>query len=161
MYVVPAGPTSLSFCCSWTLLLTPVALILMASRLCLAVEYGSILWHTRKFKNARLPFFLQVAINVSAAAVYLGITFRFRHENSHVFIAWYLMSILEVVLTILISNLWAVLSFTKTHLMKRMSLLTIIILGDGIVIMAQNVVTIVKTPDAWSTLYVFLLRAKC
>lgn len=34
--------------------------------------------------------------------------------------------------------------------MKRLSLLTVIILGDGIIVMAQNVVTIVEGPDAWS-----------
>lgn len=131
-------------------MLTLAALILMVSRLCLTVEYASILWHVRKFKNSHTPLYIQIAMTFSAAMVYLGITFRFRDENSHVFLAWYLVSIAEVLLTIIISNFWAVLSFTKTHLMKRMSLLTIIILGDGIVLMAQNVVTIVKTPDAWS-----------
>lgn len=34
--------------------------------------------------------------------------------------------------------------------MKRMSLLTVIIIGDGIIAVAQDVVTIVKTADAWS-----------
>lgn len=132
----------------------------MTSRLCLTIEYSSILWHVRKFKKAHLPLYIQIATTFSAAMIYLGITFRFRKENSHVFIAWYLISLLEVVLTLLISNFWTVLSFTKTHLMKRMSLLTIIILGDGIVLMAQNVVTIVKkdgvTPDAWSMCLNFL-----
>lgn len=34
--------------------------------------------------------------------------------------------------------------------MKRMGLLTIIILGDTIIVMAENVATIVEGPSAWS-----------
>lgn len=135
----------------WAAMLTIVALILMVSRLCLAVEYASILWHVRRFKKAHLPLYIQIGLNVVAAVIYLGISFRFRKENSHVFLVWYIVSVIEGVTTMVLPHFWSVLSFTRTHLMKRMSLLTVIILGDGIVLVAQNVVTIVKSPDAWST----------
>lgn len=141
-----------------------LALILMVSRLCLTVEYCSILWHVRKFKKARLPLYLQIAILFSAAMVYLGIAFRFRDKNSQVYIVWYIISALEALLTIAISNFWSVLRFTETHLMKRMSLLTIVILGDGVVIIAQKVVDIVGTSSSWSTLLTFAtatLRGRC
>jgi low temperature requirement protein LtrA len=128
-----------------------VAIILFVSRLCLTIEYGSILWHIRKFKKARLPMYLQIGLTFIASIIYLGIAFRFRDGNSRVFITWYIVSGMELILTIGISNLWEVLSFTKTHLMKRMSLLTIIFLGDSIVTIGTNVSKIVKTPDAWST----------
>lgn len=96
--------------------------------------------------------YIQIGLNVVAGFIYLGVTFRFRSGGSRVFLSWYIISVIEVILTMVISNFWAVLSFTKTHLMKRMSLLTVIIIGDGIVVVAQNVVKIVETPDAWSEL---------
>lgn len=107
------------------------------------------------YRRARLPLLLQTLLNVATGAIYLGITFRFEHydksgHNSRVFITWYFIAAAEALLTITLSNFWRTLSFTRTHLMKRMSLLTVMILGDGIVSIAQNVVTIVKRPDAWS-----------
>lgn len=122
----------------------------MVSRLCLAIEYGSILWHVRKFQKARLPLYIQIALNIIPAIIYLGIAFRFDKGGSRVFVTWYVVAGLEAICTVLISNLWEVLSFTKTHLMKRMSLLTVIVLGDGIIVVAQNVVKIVEGPHAWS-----------
>lgn len=41
--------------------------------------------------------------------------------------------------------------------MKRLSLLTVVILGDGIIVMAQNVVTIVEGSSDWSA-YIVLVR---
>jgi low temperature requirement protein LtrA len=94
---------------------------------------------------------LQVALNFIASMVYLGIAFRFRKGgNSRVFVTWYVAAGLEVVLTFLLVNLFSVLSFMRTHLMKRLNLLTVIFLGDAIIVMCQNIVTIVKNPDAWS-----------
>lgn len=133
------------------------ALILMVSRLALAVEYASIAWHVRKFKNAGLGLYLQIGLCVAAAVVYLGVSFRFTDGNSRIFIAWYVVVVLEVLLTFLLSTYCLVLSFTRTHLMKRLAYLTVIILGDGIVIMAEKVVVIVKAPDAWSKYH----RARC
>ena len=131
------------------------ALILCFSRFCLAVEYATTYLHARAYRRARLPLLLQTLLNVATGAVYLGITFRFEHydnsgHNSRVFVTWYFIAAGEALLTIILSNFWRALSFTRTHLMKRMSLLTVMILGDGIVSIAQNVVTIVKRPDAWS-----------
>ena len=137
-----------------------LALILAVSRFCLAVEYGSILRHIQKYREQRLPMGIQVGLNFIASMIYLGITFRFRaHQgNSRVFVTWYVMAGMEVVLAFLVANIWAVLSFKGTHLMKRLGLLTVVILGDAIIVMAQNVVTIVKNPDAWSKTSSFLLN---
>lgn len=130
--------------------LTAAAIILAISRACLSVEYATTLWHVRKFKKARLPLYLQTAVHVAASVIYLGITFRFQQGRSRVFMTWYFISGAEGILTILLSNFSPVLSLTKTHLMKRMTLLTVMMLGDGIVQVSKEVVTIVKKPDAWS-----------
>lgn len=91
-----------------------------------------------------------MAVHLVSAAVYLGISFGFKQgERSDIFMAWYLVSGVEAIITILLSNFYAVLSFARTHLIKRLTLLTVIIIGDGIIQVAREVVTIVKNPDAW------------
>ncbi|RFU75351.1 hypothetical protein TARUN_6897 [Trichoderma arundinaceum] len=139
-----------------------MSLILMASRLSLTIEYASILWHVRKFKNVHIPFCIQMSIHFIAAMIYLGITFRFDDQkDSRVFIAWYVVGAIEVLSTFGLSAFYSVLSLTRTHLMNRMSLLTIVILGESIVVLADKVIIIVEGPDAWAgiatTYMVFLI----
>ncbi|KAF4470953.1 bacterial low temperature requirement a [Fusarium albosuccineum] len=136
-----------------------MSLILMVSRLCLAVEYASILWHIRKYKKQALPMLMQISMNFIIAMIYLGITFRFREGNSHVFITWYILAGVEVFLTFAFAYIWPVLSFRGTHLMKRMGLLTVIILGDGIIVISKSVVTIVESPDAWDSQTIGIVTA--
>jgi len=123
----------------------------MVSRLTLAVEYLSIYWHVRKYRAARFPIALMVGLNLAAAIIYLGITFRFQTgKESHVIYAWYITSVGEAVISIACSWRWSVLSLAGTHLIRRMALLTLIVLGEGIVVIGGNVTTIVKNPEAWS-----------
>jgi hypothetical protein len=91
--------------------------------------------------------------------IYLGITFRFKDgERSRVYMTWYFISGAEGVATLAMSYFWPVLSFTKTHLMKRLTLITVMILGDGLVNIAKEVVTMVKTPQAWGMYYLDLVE---
>lgn len=96
-----------------------------------------------------MSMLLQIGLNFAASMIYLGVTFRFRKGNSQVYLAWYVLGAAEIILTFILAVLFPVLSLTGTHLMKRMSTMTVLFLGDGVVIVAQNVVTIVKSPDAW------------
>ncbi|KAH8713862.1 hypothetical protein HC256_006984 [Beauveria bassiana] len=123
--------------------------MLFASRICLAIEYAHTLIQIYKYKRARRPLYLQIAINVISAAVYLGITFRFDGKQSRVYITWYIFTAGEAVVSLVLSNYWKTLSFTRTHLMKRLSLITVMILGESIQSVAQNIATIVNTPTAW------------
>ncbi|PHH70531.1 hypothetical protein CDD80_5951 [Ophiocordyceps camponoti-rufipedis] len=137
-----------------------MSIILVVSRACLAVEYGAVLHHVKDYKAARLPIILQICVHFSAAVIYLGLTFGFRGDvKSQDFIVWYFISAAEAMLTVLLSNLYPVLSFTKTHLIKRLTLLTVIIIGDGIIQVAREVVTIVKNPDAWDGVTIGLVTA--
>ena len=127
-----------------------MSIILMFSRAIIACEYGSALWHVRKYKKCRLPLYVMISINVVAMLVYLGVTFRFTDSrNSRVYMTWYFISGAEAILTLGLSNVWEILSFKDSHMMKRLSLLTVMILGDGLVNIAKEVVTIVKNPDVW------------
>ncbi|KAK2594922.1 hypothetical protein QQS21_007370 [Conoideocrella luteorostrata] len=136
-----------------------MSLILASSRLCLVAEYASILWHVRKFYKVRIAFYAQTSVHLIAALIYLGISFRFHNRVSHVFITWYIVGTLEGLLTLGLALYFSVLSFTKTHLMSRISLLTVIILGDGIVVLSEKVLVIVRSPDAWNPLTVGIVTA--
>jgi low temperature requirement protein LtrA len=125
----------------------------MVSRLTLALQYGTIIFHTRKYKASRLPLMLTVVLHFISAMIYLGIAFRFRDYNSQVYIAWYIIGIIELLLQSGMSLVWDVLTFRNTHLANRMSLLTLIIMGEGIIVIASNVTVVVKNPDAWSTYF--------
>ena len=122
----------------------------MVSRLLMVVQYATIIWHVRKYQKAKLPLSLMVGLHFVAAMIYLGITFRFRDYNSRVYIAWYIIAVLETALSVGFSLVWDVLSFKGTHLVNRMSLLTLIIIGEGIIVVCTNVTTIVKNPNSWS-----------
>ncbi|OAQ58443.1 low temperature requirement A [Pochonia chlamydosporia 170] len=137
-----------------------MSLILCVSRACLAIEYASTLWHVRRYKKARMPLYMQIAIHAAASAVYLGVTFRFTDgKQSRVYLTWYFIAGAEAIASVLISNVSSVASLTDTHMMKRMALLTVMILGEGIQQLAKEVVTIVKNPDVWDSLTVSLVTA--
>ncbi|WZH41186.1 Bacterial low temperature requirement a [Fusarium acuminatum] len=136
-----------------------MSLILMVSRLCLAVEYASILWHIRRYKKQALPMLLQIGLNFVLAMIYLGVTFRFTDHNSNVFMTWYVLAGVEVILTFAIAYIFPVLSFQGTHLMKRMGLLTVIVVGDGIITICRSVVTIVEAPDSWNSQTIGIVTA--
>ncbi|EFY84854.1 hypothetical protein MAC_09106 [Metarhizium acridum CQMa 102] len=137
-----------------------MSLILCFSRACLAVEYASTLWHVRRYKKAHVPLYQQIALHAVASAIYLGVTFRFTEEKqSRVYMTWYFIAGGEAILSLFLSNLSPVASLTKTHLMKRMTLLTVMIMGEGIQQLAKEVVTIVKNPTAWDSTTIGLVTA--
>ena len=116
----------------------------------LAVQYLSVLWHARKYRNTKKPLGFIAGMHFTAAIIYLGIAFRFRDGNSRVYIIWYIVGAMEAIIVVAASVVWEVLSFRNTHLIQRMSLLTLIIIGEGIIVICNNVSTIVTNPDAWS-----------
>ncbi|KAG6005990.1 hypothetical protein E4U21_007483 [Claviceps maximensis] len=80
-----------------------------------------------------LSLCLQIGIHVIAASVFLGISFLFHgKEQSRVYMTWYFISGGEAIAIILISNFSKATSPTETHIMKRMTLLTLLILGEGV-----------------------------
>lgn len=122
----------------------------MVSRLVLAIQYFSVLWQVRSYKRTKLPLGIMVATHVVAAIVYLGATFGFRDFNTNVYYIWYIIGAFEIAISVVLSLVWNVISFQKTHLNQRMSLLTLIIIGEGIIVLSHNITTIVSNPGAWS-----------
>ncbi|KJZ69117.1 hypothetical protein HIM_11496 [Hirsutella minnesotensis 3608] len=137
-----------------------MSLILAASRAILAIEYGVTLWYTKAYKKAYMPLLIQIAIHAFSTLIYFSISFAFTEgKRNRIYLAWYIVAGFEAILTVVISNFSPVLSFTSTHLIKRLTLLTVIIIGDGIIQIAREVVVIVKNPDAWDQVTIGLVAA--
>ncbi|KAF1738861.1 hypothetical protein CRV24_000790 [Beauveria bassiana] len=127
-----------------------MSIILAVSRFNLMGQYAWMAIHVRRYRPTRLPLLAQMAIYAAAGAVYLGLTFRFDEgRRSRAFVTWYCVSAAEGVVSLLLSNYSPVLSVGKTHLMKRLTLLTVMILGEGTESLAKKVLVIVKHKHAW------------
>lgn len=136
-------------------------LILMASRLTLTAQYGVTLLYTKKYKKTVIPLVLVIGMSLIAAVIYGTLTRAFPNtkydtigyailQPSNVYIAWYVMGISETILTVAVSCIWRVVSFKGTHMVQRMSLLTLIILGEGIIVICKSISRIVKNDYLWT-----------
>ncbi|KAF2842432.1 hypothetical protein M501DRAFT_1029138 [Patellaria atrata CBS 101060] len=128
-----------------------MAFILMASRLVLCLQYGLSIWFVRNYRRTMLPMALIIGTYFVAAMIYLGLAFVFPRNISpenpvinHVYICFYVVAILETAIVIGISSFWRVISFKGTHFVQRMSLLTLIILGEGITVICTAISSIVN-----------------
>ncbi|OCK80277.1 hypothetical protein K432DRAFT_434855 [Lepidopterella palustris CBS 459.81] len=125
-----------------------LTLILMASRFVLVVQYGSTLWFTWRYRRTRLPLIFVMGSYTIAGILYGALTAAFpkgpEKNTTNVYIAWYVIAILETALTTAVSCKWRIISFKGTHMQQRMSLLTLIILGEGIIVIAKSISKIVK-----------------
>ncbi|KAI0128964.1 hypothetical protein BJ170DRAFT_355338 [Xylariales sp. AK1849] len=121
------------------------SLFLMFSRLALTLQYGLVAWQIRKYVDGRRPMFVTAALHFVAAIIYLGLSFRFEGgKNSRVYLVWYIVGIVEIKLHLAFSQLSEVLTFLGTHFGERLNLLTLIVLGEGAMILAKNVTLVVK-----------------
>lgn len=129
-----------------------MSFILMASRLMLIVQYGVVLFYVRQYRNTRIPLLATMGTLLIAAAVFLGTHWGFsvvetsNHAGVEVvklahpdtYLAWYIVAIVEAASVITISCTWRVVSFKRTHLVERIGLLTLIMMGEGIISLTNS-----------------------
>ncbi|KAH6658975.1 hypothetical protein BKA67DRAFT_3027 [Truncatella angustata] len=134
--------------------------ILMVSRLVLVIQYCTVLWHIRHYKKGKVHIAIAALVHFIAAVVFLGISFRFEEgRNSRVYIVWYIVAACEALIQLGFAKFFKVLTFEKTHLTERMTVLTVIILGAGITSIAKNVVLIVKNAAGWTSATIGVLTS--
>ena len=135
-----------------------LSFILMVSRLVLAAQYSVTLYFVRRHRSTIVPLSLVIASTTFAAVLYGSITAALPSEtrcpdallsscrplHTQIHVAWYVISIAEIVVTVGISCYWRVISFKGTHIQQRMSLLTLIILGEGIIVICKAMSKLVK-----------------
>lgn len=56
--------------------------------------------------------------------------------------SFYVIAVFEIATNIAISSNWKAVTFKGTHLVQRMSLLTLIILGEGVMTIVQRITTV-------------------
>jgi hypothetical protein len=91
---------------------------------------------------------LPVAHENKVLILYSG--FKEDQPKSNTYIAWYVVAVVEIAINIIVSSMWKVVSFKGTHLVQRMSLLTLIILGEGIISMTKSIANIVENYLAYT-----------
>ncbi|KAE8868108.1 hypothetical protein PTNB29_02019 [Pyrenophora teres f. teres] len=120
---------------------------LVISRGLLAIQYLVVLFFTWRAKYSKLflPLILMFAIYAVSMAAFAGMTpafsvnLEFNNKRRLGYLVWYVVMVLEAIAVITISCFWRMLSFKKTHLMERMSLLTIIVIGEGAIGVTKTV----------------------
>ena len=127
-----------------------LSLILMSSRLVLTFQYAVALFWVRSYKRAVGPMLAHMAILFSSAMIFLGLYFAFNEFASEKVLAgWYVVVVLEAILILAISGKIRFLSFRSTVLVERLGLLTLIILGEGIISMC-NALNAVGTDNRYT-----------
>jgi len=74
------------------------------------------------------------------------------------YIGFYVVAIFEIAINIVVSSNWKSVTFKGTHLVQRLSLLTLIILGEGVMTLIERVTTVRQTYDNM-TLYLTNYRS--
>lgn len=155
------------------------SLILMVSRVVLCLQYGSAFWFTRRYQKTKLPLLMvctQILFRKSSndllklilclqvmgsyaisAVVYAILTAIFPRNvlggefvRTYAYIGFYIVAIAETAVTTAISCYWRIISFKGTHLVQRMSLLTLIILGEGVIGSTKSIAKIVQNNETFS-----------
>lgn len=117
----------------------------MMSRLVLAIQYGFVLFHARHHRRSRYSLILATALHLLPAIAYLVVAFISSNNlERELFFIWDALGLMEMGAVILHSTFSKTLSFEGTHFNERLSLLTLIILGEGIIILTKNISKIVE-----------------
>ncbi len=111
-----------------------LSILLMISRLTLATQYGVVLLYARKYPRTLLPLLLTIVILSVSAVAFLGTFWVHDPEGvkTKAYIIHYVVSCVEATAIITVSCTWRFVSFRHTHLVERIGLLSLIIMGEGI-----------------------------
>ncbi|KAF1940514.1 hypothetical protein EJ02DRAFT_504067 [Clathrospora elynae] len=122
------------------------AIVLVVSRAAIAIQYAVVMWQGRMFRQTLVPLGLSTAVHALAAVGYaiMMVVFPRGSVGLEEQIAWVVIAIVEGIMIFLIAMVWRILSFKYTHLVERLQLLTLIIIGEGIIGMVKNVACITK-----------------
>ncbi|KAK7940990.1 uncharacterized protein PG986_013377 [Apiospora aurea] len=122
-----------------------MSLFLAVSRLVLALQYAMSAWQARKFMHGRRPLLATAAFHLVAAGAYTVIAYRYVvRDSSRGYIAWYVIGVVEMALHLICSQFSPVLTFIGSHFGERLNLLTLIVMGEGVIILAKNITLVVK-----------------
>ena len=112
-----------------------LCILLFMSRFLFAIQYGIALYFIKtKTKALTLPISLTITSLVLIAGSFYSMVPAFSESSGNglgIYYVWYIILAIEFALIIGLSTIWRQLSFKKTHLMERMGLLTLMVIGEG------------------------------
>lgn len=118
---------------------TGLALVLMSMRFVMVIQYSIVLYFVHGFRKTLIPLLLTIAVYLITGFAFLATYLADSRSmltgaqgSTHV-IRWYIIIAVEVIAMMIISSIWRVLSFRHTHLVERVGLLTLIVMGEGII----------------------------
>ncbi|OTA99764.1 hypothetical protein M426DRAFT_251883 [Hypoxylon sp. CI-4A] len=122
-----------------------MSLFLAVSRFILFLQYGMVAFQIRQYSDGKRAMWTTAILHFIAAAIYFGVSFRYNlGKSSRVFLVWYIGGLVEMALHLSFSQLSHVLTFLGTHLGERLNLLTLVILGEGCIILARSITLLVQ-----------------
>ncbi|KAJ4212861.1 hypothetical protein NW759_011502 [Fusarium solani] len=122
-----------------------MSLCLMCSRFVLAIQYGVVLFYARRNRRSRNNLALAVLLHLVPAFIYMGATIAMaRGSNAEIDYLWWAVALAELAAIMVHATLSKTVSFSGTHLTERLNLLTLIVIGEGIIILAKTITKIVQ-----------------
>lgn len=116
-----------------------MAIMFFCLRMLFVLEYSMVLYYVRRFDKTLVPLLLTVFVYVITGFGFLATWLQNRSmaamsgpEGAAKVRIWYIIIGLEACAIIIISSIWRILSFKHTHLVERVGLLTLIVMGEGI-----------------------------
>lgn len=119
--------------------LRQISLILIVSRVNLITQYGYLLYWAKGYtKKVKPPILMHMAAFAIGELIILGVFFTFKPGSPNkAYICWYFIIFFEALAVFISSSRWQAISFERTSLIERCGLLTLIILGEGIIVLTK------------------------
>lgn len=120
----------------------------------MALQYGVVLSFTIQrggYKRLVLPLSLNTAVYAVSAATFGAMSLAFlvgAQVSASIISLWWIVMFIEAACTIVISSVWRMLSFKATHLVERMGLLTLIVIGEGAIGVTKTVSKLMGKSDS-------------
>ncbi|KAL8851436.1 MAG: hypothetical protein Q9221_003615 [Calogaya cf. arnoldii] len=116
-----------------------LSICLLVSRLVLICQYGSVMLWIKGHKKIIAPLSIHITAFAVGAVLCFAFFFTFNARSSgQAYIGWYIIIVMEALAVFLSSSQWQSVSFQHTNLSERCGLLTLIILGEGIIVLAKS-----------------------
>ncbi|KAL4969326.1 uncharacterized protein BDV14DRAFT_196153 [Aspergillus stella-maris] len=129
-----------------------LSLLLGGSRLLLCVQYiVSIMFIRKRLSKAAKGLYVIVATLLLSSSVHFGMYFAFGEDSapSYIWTVWFVIFWVEMWMVIATSCITPEIGFQDTHLNVRMGLLTLIIIGEGVISVTRLVNKTVR-PGGWT-----------
>lgn len=124
------------------------SVIMMVSKVILLIQYSYVLFWVRGHGKIVIPLLIHILTFTLGAAVCVGLVFTFeKGKTSRSYLAWYGVALLEALAVFISSSRWRSVSFKRTHLHERVGLLTLIILGEGVIVLTKSMNFVTKAQN--------------